>query len=334
MPIIGPRVVSTVRPELLDESRSTLGGVFAMSESQITDRVRFDVGGRFTVVQAHIPDDPLGYDAYSFQDTGVVFHAGLLTFLTEEWNVSTSVSQGFRAPNLEDLTGLTQGAEGTDQPNPELTSEESVTVDLGTRLDLARLRGELFVFATTLSNMIAREPTGDMDPDNTDAEGRPLPFNRKINAEAARIVGVEAKTEFWLTGHLALLASGTWILSKDVDHDTPLRREPPTRGRLAARYQEQKWRTELYANWALAQDRLAAGDLGDERICPGDLRDDPACPGTDGYVVLGARGDVEVAKQVRLGLAADNLLDRRYKTHGSGVDRPGLNVMGTARATF
>lgn len=333
-PIVGSGGATSVRPSLLDGSRSTLAGVFLMSESQLTEDVRFDFGGRFTVAQAHIPADPLGYGAYSFQDTGTVFHAALLTYLTDRWNISTSISQGFRAPNLEDLTGLTQGAEGTDRPNPELTSEQSVTVDFGSRIDLAMFRGELALFATTIEDLIARQATGDLDPDNTDADGRPLPFNEKVNTAAARIVGAEVKTEFLLSAHLSLGLSGAWILSKDADEDTPLRREPPTRGRINTRYKRGTWRVETYANWALAQDRLSAGDLGDERICPGELRDNPQCPGTDGYVVFGARGDVEVIPNARVGVVIDNLLDRAYKVHGSGIERPGLNATVSARATF
>ena len=66
-------------------------------------------------------------------------------------------------------------------------------------------------------------------------------------------------------------------------------------------------------------------DVKDSRIPDG---------GTPGWWTWNLRAGVKVVRHLRLVFALENILDRKYKYHGSGVWAPGLNVMLTAEGAY
>jgi outer membrane receptor protein involved in Fe transport len=55
---------------------------------------------------------------------------------------------------------------------------------------------------------------------------------------------------------------------------------------------------------------------------------------TPGFVVFGARAGIKLGSHVDLTFIGENLGDRNYRLHGSGVDEPGINVIARLRARF
>jgi outer membrane receptor protein involved in Fe transport len=55
---------------------------------------------------------------------------------------------------------------------------------------------------------------------------------------------------------------------------------------------------------------------------------------TPGFVVFGLRGGWRFGRQLELTVIGENLTDRNYRLHGSGVDGPGVNVEIRARYRF
>jgi outer membrane receptor protein involved in Fe transport len=55
---------------------------------------------------------------------------------------------------------------------------------------------------------------------------------------------------------------------------------------------------------------------------------------TPGFVVFGARGGVRLGSRVDVTLIGENIGDKNYRIHGSGVDEPGINLMARLRARF
>jgi hemoglobin/transferrin/lactoferrin receptor protein len=55
---------------------------------------------------------------------------------------------------------------------------------------------------------------------------------------------------------------------------------------------------------------------------------------TPGFFVLGLRGGLHLGANLDLSVLADNLTDRNYRWHGSGVDAPGIGVQTRVRYRF
>jgi outer membrane receptor protein involved in Fe transport len=97
-------------------------------------------------------------------------------------------------------------------------------------------------------------------------------------------------------------------------------------GRLAVKFEQSTLWT--FSTWLLAagkQDRLSARDIRDVRIDP---------EGTAGWLVLGASAVRTSANGWQLVAGIDNILDKRYRVHGSGLDAPGRNFSLTLRRTW
>ena len=57
-------------------------------------------------------------------------------------------------------------------------------------------------------------------------------------------------------------------------------------------------------------------------------------PSKNTFLLLGARGSWDVAGGWQFTLGVDNLFDKRYRVHGSGLDAPGRNLSVSVRKTW
>ena len=103
----------------------------------------------------------------------------------------------------------------------------------------------------------------------------------------------------------------------------PADRVSPLNGHIVMRYDTgERWQLESWLRAADRQDRLSARDVGDVRIDPN---------GTAGWVSIGASATWSGDSGWQVTLGADNLTDKEYRTHGSGLDAPGRNLSATIR---
>jgi len=73
------------------------------------------------------------------------------------------------------------------------------------------------------------------------------------------------------------------------------------------------------------QDRLSARDIRDVRIDPN---------GTPGWGRIGFSAQFSFDSGWQFTAGIDNLLDKRYRVHGSGLDAPGRNFSLHVRRQF
>ena len=132
----------------------------------------------------------------------------------------------------------------------------------------------------------------------------------------------------------------TLLNGKEPDPNKPwesrIRREPPLNGLLGVRFEEKKFWGEFFARGAVKQNRLSRGDIRDPRI-PGFTRDTNEVTfdedgravdaGTPGWFTLNIRGGIRLTDYNRLIVGVENILNRRYREHGSGVNGPGINFI-------
>ena len=98
-----------------------------------------------------------------------------------------------------------------------------------------------------------------------------------------------------------------------------LSRIPPLNGTGELIWRRDGFFVTAATRWSKAQDRLSIGDIADARIPAG---------GTPGYLVFDLRTGLRVSSRTYLNAVLENLMDRRYRSHGSGIYGAGrsLNV--------
>jgi outer membrane receptor protein involved in Fe transport len=192
------------------------------------------------------------------------------------------------------------------------------SVDAGVKYGGDALQAEVFVFRSDYRDKIQSVPTGATTPD-----GRAVV--RSENVGEVRLTGLEAglRWQFDERWHAYINANYTRGEERQPDGaNTPADRIPPFSGRAGlvgelAGKSVRGLRFEAWADFAARQNRLSDRDVEDPRI-------DPA--GSAGWMTLNALLAWTMPSNVELGLRLENLLDRRYREHASGIDAPGRNL--------
>ena len=325
-----PGNIQSRRGRYVDDARYSQFAFF------LTDRIdlgklAIDLGGRATTWTASIPDDPSNQvPELETSATAIVGSAHARYLIGNGLNLTAGISQGFRAPNIDDYSATGCSGQGYDLPNPDLKPERSFTAEGGLKFDMfGLLHGQVFYAYTRLGDTIVRQTTGGRFQCGTDQNGMPVLVDatQRTNADAARIHTIEGQ----LTGELADFRLTAWLAWAHGTVDTasgtsePLSRVPPLNGYLALRYQRNQARffVEAFARWASSQSRLSARDKSDRRICPNGAN---GCTGTPGWFSFGLRAGYRPWRRMRVLLTAENLADQNFRWHGSGFDNPGINI--------
>jgi hemoglobin/transferrin/lactoferrin receptor protein len=271
-----------------------------------------DAGLRASRVEVAVPESVVA--AARIAPTNVIGSAGALFTLVDGLRLFGSVSQGFRAPNIDDLSTLGPFDFGVEVPSPGLQPEASITVEGGVKLRTARAGASVAVYRTSLNQLIDRVPAMFNGSPRLGDQA----VYQKDNVGSAYVRGAEADGELALTSSLTVSGFLTYTFGQAVSRDEPLRRIPPFNGLFALRFTPT---TNLWLDgglrFAARQDRLAAGDRADHRIAKG---------GTPSWLVITINAGRRLSERVELVGGIQNLLDEPYRTHGSGIDGAGRSA--------
>ncbi len=321
------------RGRYVDGSRYLQIGGYVTDRLAFGDKLAVDLGVRLSAWDVQLPADTV-YKIKAFSTTHVGVSGSLhgRYLVGDGLNLVAGVSQGFRAPNVDDYSARGCSGQGYDIPNADLDAEKSVTAEVGVKLDLAGIvSGSLFYYFTYVDDLIVRQPqdTGAGTVTTLVCGGVPMPVMQRKNANSGDIHGVELSLAANLGARWSLFSWLAWtrgeVTTKGMAAE-PMSRTPPLTGMAGVRFAitEVKGFAELGMRWAAPQDRLSAADKGDRRICPnGPSR----CDGSPGYVALTLRGAAQLVEPLRLTLAVENFTNETYRVHGSGVDGAGVSAI-------
>jgi outer membrane receptor protein involved in Fe transport len=310
-----------------DDGTLISSGAFLQAQRTWTERWSSIGALRFSVFR--LEGTPPGDDTFgkvSLDNEVVTASLQTRYALGEDDYAFVGLSQGFRAPNLEDALSLGLSNKGWDVPNPDLGPEETVNLEVGAKVGgyldpdewmssgpRKAFRLDVTGFVTRVQDIIERTPTTYLGADSLDGE----PVFRNENAGTARILGVTSSGWLRFHPHWTLRNAVAYTHGMNTDRDEPLTRIPPLRGTVNLRRDLGQGWVEAVMVWSTKQDRLSSDDRLDTRIPEG---------GTPGYAVGGLRAGWDLPKGLTVTVYAENLADEAYRVHGSGIDMPGRNL--------
>jgi iron complex outermembrane receptor protein/hemoglobin/transferrin/lactoferrin receptor protein len=304
--------------------------------------VRLRAGGRGALVHARADElparDSAGIDRVwltAVGNTGISWQA--VPWLQLLFNVD----QGFRAPNLDDLTSRQQTGPGFQFENPDLEPERSVGLEAGFKIRHPVIEVDGWAFQTYGYRFMERAARTVEDcPMGDDGCGASQTRFQLVNLDGRAILrGAEGDVRLFLPADLLFRAnvSYTWgegpnpafAESPDQPRRVPLSRIPPLHGIVDFGWRSHRWGVYAFTTmrWATLQDRLAPQDanLNDPRIPRG---------GTPGYVTVDLRAGYRIDPWVLFGVVFENVGDAAYRVHGSSVNGPGRGIIAHAEFGF
>ena len=307
-------------------------GIYIADAFKASDRLLLDVGLRGNSTETNLPAAPESDRSVGFKvdSTDYSAQAGLRYGVTSELAYTANVGRGYRAPNVNDLAAV--GSRSNNRyvvSNPNLKPETITSFDTGFKFRSGKLTAEAVTFYSNyddridlISNVVPRG-SGECP-----ATGETADCSQNQNIQKAEYYGFESGFRYQLVSSLSVYGTLNYVRAeKKVNGVTgPGNRVPPLNGVLGAEWQLMPTIVIEPSVWMNGtQDRLDSVDRADNRIANG---------GTAGFAVVNLRAGWTPNDSYRVQLFGDNLLDKQYREHGSGIDGRGRGVGITAEAFF
>ena len=308
--------------------------IFVQDKIALGRDVDLYLGARYTHVATDIgrfenPDTGLAA-SYDNDWDNVVANARVLCRATgdERLHLYGGVSQGFRAPNLSDLTRLDSARSDERQiPALDLDPERYLTFEVGAHTQLGPVQASVSYYYTFIEDQITRTPTGAVIDDER--------IVTKRNSGEGYVQGIEADASWAIAKGWKLFGHLAWTdgeLDQYPTADQRIAREPISRlvpfiGQIGLRWEPiSTLSLEVVGTGAVDADKLNSADRDDtERFPPN---------GTPGWFTVDLRANWEVRQNFHLTAALENLTNTEYRYHSSGSNQPGTSVALGARVKF
>ncbi|MCW8866420.1 MAG: TonB-dependent receptor [Colwellia sp.] len=324
-----------IQGPVADDSSYQWYGFYLQDKYSFNEQSTIDIGIRWNYmsVDANKIRDPLTGNMTQLDESwkdlvGNIRYNYQIT--PKQHSAYLGISQGFRAPNLSDLTRFDSARSNEfETPSLNLDSEHYLSFDTGIKYRSERFDYDLALYYTDIQDQIQRVPTGKQ---NDEGEFEIT----KMNLGDGYAYGGEFDLRYQLHTQVNLTASIAYIEGKVDTFPTSeqiltreyMSRLMPTNARVGLQYtpESNNWwlNTELVA-FAKA-DRLSTRDKSDkQRIPPG---------GTPSFTVWNLSSGYVISEQLLFSLQLNNILDENYRIHGSGQNEAGRNIIGSISYNF
>ena len=315
-----------------DSSYDTLG-IFSQYTWKPVPPLEIIAGARYTHAAANLGRF-YGYNPatgattllqdQSFDWDSLVGSWRALYHIDKSWSAYGGISQAFRAPNLNDLSGdVTSLADTKSKGSVDVQPEKFLTYELGVRQEGATFTSTAAVFYTDVADAISSVKDG----------------TRSItrNAGDGYVYGTELEAAWRITPQWALSGYVAWMDGRTQAPEIlggpvvskPNSRQMPLTGSVALR-----WSSAANNYWI--EGRVLAADTEDRITAVDQAADYQRIPtnGTPGYIVASLHAGWKVNEHLDLTCGIENLTDANYRNAGSGQNDPGINGIVSAKVSW
>jgi hemoglobin/transferrin/lactoferrin receptor protein len=302
-----------------------------------------NASARYTYVYTYAPFD-LTYFDFPFTEATLKNGAlngstGLVFTPVTDWKIYSSLSTGFRAPNVDDIGKVFDSQPGfVVVPNPGLKPETAYNAEIGFAGKIAKgLTLDASVFYTLLDNAIARGALTFNGQSQIDYEGTLSTVLALQNISELTVRGFQVGLlwDIFKTLRLSSVINFQKGSEKDPSSGEPFSptHVAPTFGSAQVIYHTKKWQGVLYAtyNGEIAYNDLALSERADSHLYAKDENGNPYAPS---WATVNLKGSYHLNKHITLDAGVENMFDKRYRPYSSGITAPGRNISGTLRVKF
>ena len=309
---------------------------YVTDQLHLSDKITANVGLRLTAVglKSTFIDKtffPFPFNDVTQNNSNLSLNGGLVWRPLPATKISLLGANGFRVPNIDDLTKVFDSRAGVlVVPNPDLKPEKTTNVEVSFSQKITdNFVVEGTYFYTSYTNALAVSPFT--------LNGQPTVLYGGL---VSNVLATQNKREAYLTGwNLAtrlrlnpnFVFSTTVSFTKGVIKDeknTPLDHIPPLFGRAGLNYNSKKFQFDLFSIFNGAKKAADYSPDGEDNI------QYATADGMPSWWTLNARTSYELSSFLTLQVACENIFDKNYRFFASGISAPGRNLMVTLRVAI
>ncbi len=329
-------------PSRYPESSWSSLGTYLTYQFRLTDRMLMHAGVRYNQYFLKADFDtthyPFPFTEATINKGALTGSAGVVFNPSPDWAVSTKLSTGFRAPNVDDAGKVFDSEPGSVVvPNPELKAEYAYNAEF----NLSKVFGsvakiDLNAYATYLDNALVR---GDYSLNGRDSilyDGQLSQVQAIQNAARAFVYGFQAHAELKLPAGFGLVShynnqKGTEEM-KDGS-SSPSRHAAPAFGESHLNFSTKKLKLDLYAryNAEVSHNNLNEEEKGKPYLY---AKNEAGLPYSPSWYTLNFRFMYQLNDYLNMTAGIENITDRRYRPYSSGIAAPGRNFVISLKTNF
>ena len=256
---------------------------------------------------------------------------------SKQWQWNVLLSNGFKAPNIDDIGKIRENNGVLVVPNEFLRPEYAYNFDLGFTFFSKDKRGQLTLrnYITLVSRHIVRSnyivfsDSTTSDENTIRYDGEELPTVANKNLGDRWVYGSALDTKLRLSNSLEFIGNLTFT---GADHHTnygPMPSISPLFGTFALSYNKARFQVRSQFQFSASKDPSDFSFGGEDGLEETPLIDPSAALLTDQYAGAPAWNDLSIlanyqwSDKVNLKAGLENLFDIHYRTFASGVSAPG-----------
>ena len=305
--------IQSVQARFPDGSTLSNFDAYLHDRIKVNSRMHFDTGLRMSKAEVNLSatEDTSSSNISNFDVSGSF---GAHYSFSDSIIGIANLARGFRAPNIFDLGTL--GARPGNRfniANTQLSPETVVTGEIGLRFNQATSSIDAAIWLSDYQDKIVSVSTGDIN-----ASGRDIVQSQ--NASEVSLYGAELSGNWNLNDFHSLQLNLSYTHGEAEFSDStkePADRIPPLNGKASWNYNNEKWWFGSDIFFASEQNRLSARDIRDPRINP---------LGTSGWGIINILWGMDINEHWALNTRFNNILDKYYRSHGSGIDAAGRHL--------
>jgi hemoglobin/transferrin/lactoferrin receptor protein len=319
---------SEIQGPIADDSYYQWFGLYGQNKYTFSNKFNIDYGTRWSYISVNAKkiQDPLSGDSISMKNHWndiVINLRGNLQTSPKSQSFYFGFSQGFRAPNLSDLTRFDSARSNEFEiPALQLEPEHYLTFDTGVKFRSSKFNYNVALYYTKIEDQIQRVLTGNKNIDN-EFEITKSNIGNGYNYGGELDISYMWNPQIKLQAHLAYINGKVDTLpdsGSNIEREY-LSRLMPINMNITVNYtspSDDWWASSSFTAYSKA-DRLSSRDKSDtQRIPPG---------GTPSFTVWDIGGGYNVSKSMKLIMNLNNVLNKNYRIHGSGQNEAGINFI-------
>lgn len=316
--------------------------LYSSIQHRFSSKVLLQAGARYNYFALDALFDtrffPFPFETANIDNGALTGSLGFVFNPERDLTISTNLSTGFRAPNVDDAGKIFDSEPGAVVvPNPNLGPEYAYNAEIGiAKVINSSIRLDFTGFYTRLENALVKRDFTLNGQNEIVYAGELSQVQAIQNAAFATVMGFQTGVELkFESGFGASTRFNYQKGEEEVDDGTvsPSRHAAPWFGVTRVTYSQQNLRMELSTMYSgqVSFDDLPLEEQGKAYLYALDENGDPYSPS---WYTLNFKALYKLQNGISISGGVENITDQRYRPYSSGIAAAGRNVVISVRVDF